>query len=358
MVSTYPAEGSRNIGDYLITQSLISMIKASVGDAVHVDVIWRAAPWEEVSEVVLGADHIFFACLAIRPDMESKIYPYALKVMHSGKSYSIHAAGTDLRVKDSTNLTESIDEASLAFLRILAAGAKLFTTRGALTQMFCRLSGITPAQYSGDIAFYAPEAYGEHFGAPDVIKSIVVSDPHRPNAYAESFKCLSKGLQSLFPQAQIRVALHGLNESIEAACRTMNLDVVRIYENPESGLSIYDGCDMHAGYRVHGHVVALKKRKLSYLLEQDGRGADYGLTLSRKVSVPNYLELVRVEGETRSFRTAASVSPPQQLLGMIEQDHISGYKRFDGFDQELEAVSRRALMLVRKAISGDSSRLP
>ena len=32
VITTYPDQGSRNIGDYLITQSLISMIGAIVGD--------------------------------------------------------------------------------------------------------------------------------------------------------------------------------------------------------------------------------------------------------------------------------------------------------------------------------------
>lgn len=351
VVTTYPAQGSRNIGDYLITQSLISMIEATVGDEAHVDVIWRAAPWEDVSEVVLSADHIFFACLAIRPEMESRVYPFARKVIESGVGYSIHAAGTDLRVKDSMDLLETMDEASVIFLRDLALGAKIFTTRGVLTQAFCRLSGVTAAQFSGDIAFYAPEMYGIQFSAPTSIRNIVVSDPHRATEYIDSFVCLIEGLKRLFPQASIKVALHGQNQDIEAACSVLDLDITLIYENPAGGLSIYESCDLHVGYRVHGHVAALKRRKVSYLLEQDGRGADYGLTLSRKISVPNYLQLVRDDEEKRRLTTRASVSPPQQLLSMIEYDCIDNFKRFEGFDKELETISRHALRAVGEAIS-------
>ncbi|WP_306916594.1 MULTISPECIES: polysaccharide pyruvyl transferase family protein [unclassified Arthrobacter] len=350
VVTTYPAQGSRNIGDYLITQSLISMIEATVGEEAHVDVIWRAAPWEEISEVILSADHVFFACLAIRPEMESGVYPFARKVIESSVRYSIHAAGTDLRVKDNMDLLETMDEASVIFLRELALGSRIFTTRGVLTQAFCRLSGITAARFSGDIAFYAPEMYGIGFRAPTAIRNIVVSDPHRATKYIDSFVCLIAGLRSLFPQASIKVALHGQNQEIEAACTGLDLDTTSIYENPGGGLSIYDSCDLHVGYRVHGHVSALKRRKVSYLLEQDGRGADYGLTLSRKISVPNYLQFVRDDGEKRRWTTRASVSPPQQLLSMIEQDSINNFERFEGFDQELETISRRALEAVSAAI--------
>lgn len=96
IISTYPEHGSRNIGDQLITDSLSAIIKEQC-DA-KITTVWRAEAWQKVSDVISKADHIFFACLAIRPDMEELIYPYLSKVLESGRPFSVIAAGTDLPV--------------------------------------------------------------------------------------------------------------------------------------------------------------------------------------------------------------------------------------------------------------------
>lgn len=349
VVTTYPAHGSRNIGDYLITQSLISMIETVVGDEAHIDVIWRAAPWEEVSEVFLSADHIFFACLAIRPEMERGVYPFARKVIESNVSYSIHAAGTDLPVKDNVPLGGGIDGESNDLLRELGAGAIVFSTRGLLTQRFCRQIGIESSEYQGDVAFYAPAKYGSEFASDTAVRSIVISDPHRPEKYLRSLSVLIDGLKVEFPSASVVVALHGINDAVRDYCLANDVKLREIYQDPENGLSIYEDCDLHVGYRVHGHVSALKNRIPSYLMEQDGRGADYGLSLSRKVSVPHFLQHFPSPGGDK-LPLDASISAPQQILGMISQDVIDGFLRFQGFEGELEAISRRAENTVRTIV--------
>lgn len=40
-----------------------------------------------------------------------------------------------------------------------------------------------------------------------------------------------------------------------------------------AGFSLYDGCDLHVGPRVHAHIYNLSQRKRSILIEEDSRGA-------------------------------------------------------------------------------------
>ena len=115
---------------------------------------------------------------------------------------------------------------------------------------------------------------------------------------------------------------------------------------------VYEECDLHVGFRVHGHVSALKRRKLSYLLEQDGRGVDYGLSLSRRLTVP------AVPVADPSFRLNASllksvlrgrhrISIPKgvpagavdQVLSLLDRDREQRFSAFLGLEEELSAFT-------------------
>ncbi|MDN5686368.1 MAG: polysaccharide pyruvyl transferase family protein [Brachybacterium sp.] len=337
IVGTYRDRGTRNIGDGLIGRSVAAMI-ADSHKSVQARQVFRAADWEEARPTIEWADHIIFACLAIRRNLATKTYPYIREVLDSGKPYSILAAGTDMPVKANEDFGDSIDAESVEILREVGRGATCFTTRGVLSQYYCELVGVPNSVYGGDVAFYYPEAYGRDFFLATDIADIVISDPHRADRYLSSMDVLINGLRNMFPAARIRVALHGVNDEIEEYCATNSIEAVRIYEDVDSGLSIYDSCDLHVGYRVHGHVSALARRAYSYLLEQDGRGADYGLTLTRKVSVPHFLQPYTDGTNGRTLK--GSIAAPQQLLGLIAHDLADGFSRFVGFGRELEGISR------------------
>nr|WP_280801350.1 polysaccharide pyruvyl transferase family protein [Arthrobacter pigmenti] len=349
VITTYPAQGSRNIGDYLITQSLVSLIQRSAPGDVVVEVVWRAAPWKDVVSLIERSDHVFFACLAIRSDMEKTTYPYARRLLESGVPYSILAAGTDLPVKGNSDFCGAIDSGSLDLLRVMSEGARIFTTRGILTQNFCLGVGIKSAVYHGDISFFAPESDDREFTFPEEVRSIVLSDPHRPEKYLSSFSALVAGIRCVFPDASLSVALHGVNDLIQKYCVEEKLDCEEIFKSPARGLEFYNKFDLHVGYRVHGHVNALNRRMPSYLLEQDGRGADYGLSLSRKLSVPNYLQYFPTSAGGIA-PLEASISAPQQVISMMYQDSVDGYSRFSGLGAELAEISRRAERTVRAIV--------
>src|SRR5690606_19574254 len=97
IVSTYPAHGSKNIGDYLIVASTIEAIKQVKGDNVDFHEIWREDSWYNVKEIILSSDAVIFACLAVRKDL-ARVYPYLAEVINSGIPFGIIAAGTRLPV--------------------------------------------------------------------------------------------------------------------------------------------------------------------------------------------------------------------------------------------------------------------
>lgn len=359
IVSTYPAHGSKNIGDKLITNKLISVI-SEFGD-YDFEVIWRADSWRSVKGVVLSASHVFFACLAIRPEMHKVEYPYLKDVIESGMPFSVIAAGTALNVSSEQDIYRSFSLETIDLLAKVSENATVATTRGYLSQEACHRLGLKKFVFSGDVAFYDSSKSCEKFKSYRDIKKIVISDPHRPEQYLGSFKSLYEGIVDVFPDADVLVAQHGVNHEINTFCKNKNIETVKIYENPDFGLDIYDDADLHVGFRVHAHVSSLSRRVYSYLLEQDGRGCDYGLTINRKISVPNYsvqrpafgvksIAKMILKGKlpTQGF---VLTSPAQQLIAMIRADKEIGFQKFNGLEVQIESFNECTRKAVEAALS-------
>jgi len=362
IVSTYPENGSKNIGDRLITNKLKAVV-SSFGD-YDFSIIWRAAPWDSVKEEILSCDHIFFACLAIRRNMHLNEYPYFEKIIDSGVPFSIISAGTNLGVNYLNTVFDDTSKASVLLLKRANESAVVSTTRGYLSQEFCRNQKLDHFNFSGDIAFFDNSFHNKKFVKNLPIKKIVVSDPHRSQIYENVFDRLVSGLKSDFPDSELVVAMHGVNPEIEFYCNENGIDFIDIYKFPDSGLNIYDSADLHVGFRVHAHVSALTRRKYSYLLEQDGRGCDYGLTIERKISVPCYPSLYskltvkalikRLLGKNLPISGPVSISPAEQLLAIINADRQQGFEKFVGLERQIEQFHDLTRQAVGQALGEPS----
>lgn len=330
IIGTYPEHGSKNIGDKLITDSVVKGMSV-VDPGCSCEVVFRADTWGDVKFKLDSADHVIFACLAVRYNMKKNVYPYIQEIIESGVPYSVISSGTSLAVSESGDMYNGLDDSTVNLLREMDEGAFLFSSRGVLTQfLFCYL-GMRRTVLDGDVAFYSTVKYGIPFMVGDRrIRKIIISDPHYAASYIESLIILYSGVKSIFPMADIEVCLHGVNHEVEGFCVKNNLKFKKIYEL-NNGLNVYDSCDLHIGYRIHAHVSALSRRKFSYLLEQDGRGSDYGATIERKISLPCYVENGKV-----------SLSSIYQILAILNKDKESGFIQFRGLDDQLDRFSLAA----------------
>jgi hypothetical protein len=344
VISTYPETGSRNIGDQLITDAVCNLIK-TIEPETSVHVVWRADSWERVHHLIEASDHVIFACLAMRKNMHTDEYPYLNDVINSGVPYSAISAGTSLPIHWPYNLFNSFSKATTSLLREFAEKADFFTTRGALSQQVCEILGLDRVVMTGDIAFFDDNLAGLQFKANKSIENIVISDPHYAADFLDTFTTLLKGTKELFPGATITIALHGENPIIESYLLENDIKHEKIYLSKTDGLRIYKFADLHLGFRVHAHVSALKYRNYSYLIEQDGRGADYGLTIDRNISVAGY----GVGRQRKSFKTLLKLAlriplasaergttPAYKLLAMIANDKLHGFDKFEGLESQLQ----------------------
>lgn len=346
VVSTYPRAGSQNVGDKLIENASIRAIH-HVAPEAEVTVIWRAESWNNVKAAVSVADHVLFACLAIRNDMAST-YPFLANVLDTGRPVSALSAGTSLKPHLDAFYSTGFSDTDIDLLRRFDQSATAFSTRGLLTQAFCRHHGLLNATFSGDVAFFDPRFDRRVFREMRAIDRIVISDPHYAQDYAAAFRSLVRGLRDLFPNARLDCALHGKTPLTEALAREMEIGVRPIYTTPEDGTGAYDDYDLHVGFRVHGHVSALQRRIPSYLLEQDGRGADYGLTLNVNSTVPCYRHFA---DDRRLFRKKATYavhgSAIDMMMAMIAADADDGFRKFVGMERQIASFNEACMTAVQ-----------
>ncbi len=360
IISTYPENGSKNIGDALISQATINAIRLIKGKDCTFQVVWRAENWEDVKEKILDSDAVIFACFAIRKNINNKIYPFLQKLLESEIPLGIIAAGTSLNMHNlKNNIFTGFTVNDLDYLNKLNQKTLFFTTRGYLSQSFCKFHGNDNVTHSGDIAFFDPRFTRRKFELKKELKKIAISDPHNSHLYLDSVIALIKGLKNMFPKAELVLMLHGLNPIIENYCNRINLKYEKIYLDKDNGLDIYDTVDLHVGFRVHAHVSALNRRIPSYLLEQDGRGCDYGLTIEKKISVSSFSlnksihcsirNVIRlILGKKLGGGLFVPINPVHQILSMIVEDANAEFIKFKGLDKQILQFNEMCLSALKK----------
>ncbi len=135
----------------------------------------------------------------------------------------------------------------------------------------------------------------EQFKTPEKIEKIVFTTPQfhtMPRLYDEQCIEVMDVLAELFSGAKIYCSFHrGLQVdeftteeeeprlvAITDAATKRGFEIVDAsYEL--SKIDFYEGCDLHVGYRLHGHIDFLSMRKPSVLLNIDARGQGFADTV-------------------------------------------------------------------------------
>jgi len=357
IVSTYPVEGTKNIGDRLIEQCTRRLIEDVTGVS-DFQVVFRADDLDRKVAEMNDSAAVIFACLAIRRDMIPKIYNMRKAVEEVRVPFVPLASGTNLRpaelAVDPIAARTDFDGTTADFVRAVARKSERFSCRGEATYNAVRSFGVSNAAMTGDVAFYEPRFNGLKFKSRRGIERIALTTPHQPQIYADQFYALLEQCCDRFPAAEITVIVHGLTDWMdrervaEAGARIRD-----IYAEDLGALDHYSEFDVHIGYRVHGHVSALKRRVPSYILATDGRGYDYAMTL-RLGTIWNAWRVVPALPKAASpedcnpapkptarLLTRADMDIVGYMLDVVERDEVSGFDRFLGFEVEIEKFGKR-----------------
>lgn len=363
IISTYPANGSKNIGDKLIEQSTKKLLREVLAIS-DFDIIWREDIKDNVN-VINQSSLMVYACLAVRNNMFPRVYNLPDELSAIKTPVIIISSGTSLAPSEIESCElgsdAQYDQFTIEKLREIGSKALGFSCRGEITFNVLKRLSISNLEMTGDVAFWEPRFDNLKFKQKSAVKKIAVSTPHYPQLYSDHFFKFLSYLRKKFPGSEIHIILHGITDWINHdQVRDLNCTIHEIYESDVRSLDIYLDMDVHIGYRVHAHVSALKRRIPSYLFAIDGRGMDYGKTLITGTTVKAWKinsnievqvsklaksfvkeKLLRRERSQKELPVQANFNAINYLVDLMKRDADEGFVRFIGYEKDILEINRK-----------------
>ena len=168
-----------------------------------------------------------------------------------------------------------------------------------------------------------------------MVKSVVFTIQHHLH-YLEQSITILKAIKLKFPNAKRYIAFHSVPgataKTIALRAQQFGFEPLHQYGDVEN-LDRYDDIDLHIGYRLHGHITFLRKRKPSILMVEDARAFGFS----------------RTEGTAHGCIDAynlkiqdADDTAPARCMEFVDSQLKSGFKEyqniFDFIDSTYESV--------------------
>jgi hypothetical protein len=208
-----------------------------------------------------------------------KVYPFFEEA--AARGIPVHFIGVGSRFFPGTSAAgaRAMDDASAQRLRGFATSVPI-GVRDYVTLDLLRARGV-PAQLNGCPAWYSLEHLGRRPTPPTSIASVAFTTPGDLRFVPQALAMMRR-TRELLPLARVLVGFHhGIavpeatmaeaNVRFVEQARALGFECVDLSEHHEK-LTIYAGCDVHLGYRVHAHIYFLSLRKPSFLFAEDSRG--------------------------------------------------------------------------------------
>ena len=337
----------KNMGDFLIYERTKDLLRKHKGMQDYVEIHGRQESLDTHLDRV-NATKAVIICggPGIVWNMYPGKYPLATNLDDIKVPIIIMGAGWyGVPGDDATLAQYDFNASTMRLFQRATADGRMIGVRDRLTERALTNNGIANVRMIGCPSWYDLDYLDSEFRAPDPVKTVVFTPPAKRLFCDQSVEVMGM-LRRLFPDARLLCSFHrGLtldDQTPEREARwlgelaqrasDLGYEVVDASYGLES-VQFYDDCDLHVGYRVHGHLYFLAKRKPSFLIQEDGRGR----------GVSEALGLPDVQGwERTSFgRIAARVKAPK-FSYILEKRSIDMRVRQEAVDQ-LERDIRKEL---------------
>jgi len=306
----------KNIGDFIITDRSRQLLEHVLDDEVLWMPNWKPLDGRE-EEIASARAVVVAGGPGYRPGMYGTVYPLFSDpetLPRLGVPVRFLGLGWKGDPGDAFDLAHyRFTPRTMGLVHALGSRAR-FAARDHLSLDVLERNGIGAAM-TGCPTWYHVDSLGTPLHTPAAIHRLVFTPPEQ-KVFHEQSRALLRGLRALLPEAEIVVAFHRGIEADEYTPAAAAA-VLREYASFARGLgcrvedvsydlariAFYDESDLHVGYRLHGHLFFLSKRRPSVLLEEDGRGR--GATEALGSPGVRAWELTRSSRLARTLRSAA-----------------------------------------------------
>jgi hypothetical protein len=343
----------KNIGDFLIfdkAHKLLSFYKKS-----EEHVVYNA--WEPLDDYIDAINDTKAVIICGGPGIKKNFYPgiYPLTkniddikvpIILFGTGWS-GLPGTDNDIKN-----YMFSDSSLNTLKKISSSFNYISCRDYNTVKLLSNNGFTNAIMTGGPAWYDLRYISKPFIIPKTIKKIVFTPAQNEIYYQQTVEIMEM-LRTTFPNATLYCSFHrGLNAdkytSKEEAARLermnkvglrLGYDIVNAAYDLEN-IRFYEECDLHVGYRLHGHINFLSLRKPSFLLHEDSRGRGF----SEAIGLPGIQAWEHGVLGNRSFipekirkrMVRANIRAPNKLKNYLTEEVGNGFMSFKNLHEEFQ----------------------
>lgn len=314
----------RNVGDYLIGDRAISLLKKYVDDEVIN--LNRNNLLEKDYEIMNKARAII---LCGGPAYQKNMFPGIYNLDMSKIKTKIIPLG--LGWKGHLNQkTEEFDfnETSQQFIKDISAKITYSSCRDYYTVDVLKKLDVQNVIMTGCPAWYSLNSINKEFNYKDP-KTIIFSDPALVDS--SSYEAL-KLLRRKFPKSNIILTLHhGFFPRIDMRgakfflkhlllvlyASFRGIQIISLAANLDRMKKVYAQCDLHIGFRVHAHIFCLSRRVPSMLLSEDSRGVGQSIALNTAVlakSDPNFINNLGTEIDNLKARKSEYFSDTLKVM--------------------------------------------
>lgn len=282
----------KNAGDFLIRERTLSLLAAVTSEEI-VDVPrWGAPPVAEIA----AARHVVIAGgPGLRTHMVPDTFPWIEVVLERGLPVTPLGWGWQGWPIDPQRFTMS--PATFAAIEAIHGGIRASSVRDRLTEEILHRAGIHNTVMTGCVAWYEHGHMHQPLRSSPDVASVVFTAPARPELHLQAVSVM-RLLRRHFPSARLTCTFNrGLRAdefttaresrrslALATAARVLGFEVV---DTSYAASTLGDAvtADLHVGYRVHAHLMALSLRRPSLLLAEDGRGVGQQVSLGDPYSL-------------------------------------------------------------------------
>jgi len=273
-----------NTGDNLILESLKDLIISIKGKTNFLEIDRNVDLSDRIS-LINKTKCILMPGFAIRDPLYPQIYTltknlYSIKVPLIPIGAGWKGFPGDFKTVNETRYSER----TVSFLKHISKKIEKFYCRENYTCKVLQNNGIDNTLMVGDCAWYNSNKLRKRVNPNKEVKNIVFTTPHMAIFKHQSLSIL-KFLESFFPNATKYLCLQGgknyptdLDKYLSYMGKKMGF-IIKDVSGTCKKIKFYENCDLHIGYRVHGHLAFLRNRIPSILINEDGRGIGFSKTL-------------------------------------------------------------------------------
>jgi hypothetical protein len=288
---TILTSAKKNIGDFLIRDKSLKLLRYLKPDEEFLEF----NSWEPldgyINEINNTKGVIICGGPGYLPNVYPSIYPLTQRLDNIKVPIYILGAGWYGIGGDQVIINRyKFSTQSHKFLDKVYNDGKL-STRDQISQVILKKNGYKNTILTGCPVMYDIEYIGKGISVPKEIRQVVFTTPQEPMYYKQSIEVL-KLVREMFPSIDLYCSFHrGIKEDQYTSQKEVKgLQTIRA--NAErlgyiivdasydlNRIAFYSTCDLHIGYRVHAHLHFISQRKISFLLNEDGRGTGFSKLL-------------------------------------------------------------------------------